>query len=573
MRHMGRKMKHLRDELIRTFLLYALIPLFVILAVSSALAVGYWNSNVVERNQRCLETAARSVETLLNGSQARVLALAEECQSERLRYDGEYKVELFKKLYETKNSLATASDFYVLDDERRMLLSSRKMDEKYFFAAQSVSWGLVKRLQQQPQRAAYEFIAPIDNFSQNMDVIVGKAVVEKGRITGYVLLVISGNRILSDIANPYVDIIVKDRFDYAPICTNTIFCDELHKLKELYRSANGYVNLETAQFYVAQQPILDGELTLYSFTALSGLIDKVKFGVLVLVTALCCLCAMVVFGVKKQAAAKTKMLDRLTDGFAAVKNGHFDHRVSIDTDNELKLIGDSYNHMLDSLQKLMKNNEERARETVISEIKQLESQFNPHFLFNTLENIRYMIKLNPDAAGRMILALSRLLRYSIDNTAGDVTLKEDLQYLNSYLDIQKLRFGSKLNYAIEADRALYDCVVPKLFLQPIVENAVKYGFQAQENLLIDITLRLADGKMYVRVCDNGCGVSEAELAALNKNLYGTHNDTNHSGLYNVNRRIKLMYGDSYGLELAQHEPSGIVVHMVLPYRTNGVEVC
>lgn len=567
---MGKKVKHLRDELIKTFLLYALIPTFLVMALSGALAVWYWNSNVVERNHRCLDIAAHSVESLLTASQVKVLSVADEFNVDRLRIDSEYKVELYQKLYEVKNSIATASEFYVFDNNRQMMLGSHKLDSEHFFATQSVSWGLLKRLQMTPDMPAYEFTSPIDNFSQTMDIIVGKAIVNEGKIDGYIIFLISGSTILSDIANPYVDIVVKNDFDYTPICTNNIFCDDMYKMKDIYRSANGYTNLATMQFYAAQRTIMNGKLTIYSFTSLSGMIDKLTFVGFVLVMILGVICLLVVMGIRQQAAAKTRMIDRLVEGFTAVEDGNLTHRIVIDTDNELKLIGDSYNHMLDSLQQLIKNNEEKARETVISEIKQLESQFNPHFLFNTLENIRYMIKLNPDSAARMILALSQLLRYSINNSSGYVTLKEDLRYLNSYLDIQKLRFGIKLNYAIEVDDKLYDCVVPKLFLQPVVENAVKYGFKNQESLFIDISLQYIGNQMIIKVYDNGCGIGDMELYRLNNSLKEERNLTNHSGLYNVNRRIKLICGDAYGLELVKNESAGITVYMVLPYQVNEV---
>jgi two-component system sensor histidine kinase YesM len=226
--------------------------------------------------------------------------------------------------------------------------------------------------------------------------------------------------------------------------------------------------------------------------------------------------------------------------------------------------------MLDSLHGLMKENEEKARETVILELKQLESQFNPHFIFNALENARYMIKIRPDAAERMIVALSNLLRYSIDNTTGNVNLKDDMMYLQRYLDIQKLRYGMKLNYDISIEPELYSSIVPKLFLQPIVENAIKYGFKGVESLFIDIQIKKNDGNIIIRVCDNGTGLTAEETARLNALLESRQNETNHSGLYNVNRRIKLLYGNSYGIMITKNEKSGIAVYLVLPILSGGV---
>jgi two-component system sensor histidine kinase YesM len=567
---MEKKVKHLRDELMKTFLLYALIPIAVIMAVGGGLAALYWDNIVVERNHLCLAEASQSVENLLTESLQKASAMAEACQMERLKEDGDYKVELYGKLYEIKKLFSDECDFYVFDEAKDVVMGSRKFNSNHFFAVQNVSWGLIKRLAEEPDRAAYEFISPIENFSQTMDIVVGKAIVENEKVRGYIIYIISGNKLLGEIANPYADIIIKDSFDYAPICTNGAFVDDMHKLKAEYRDISGYASMARTKYYAAQQTIMEGNLTVYSFTSLDSMVSQLIYTGAALFFALVFLSLLILFSVKREAFDKTKMMDRLVEGFTAVRRGDLTHKVDITSDNEFKLIGDSYNMMLDSLHGLMKENEEKARETVILELKQLESQFNPHFIFNALENARYMIKIRPDAAERMIVALSNLLRYSIDNTTGNVNLKDDMMYLQRYLDIQKLRYGMKLNYDISIEPELYSSIVPKLFLQPIVENAIKYGFKGVESLFIDIQIKKNDGNIIIRVCDNGTGLTAEETARLNALLESRQNETNHSGLYNVNRRIKLLYGNSYGIMITKNEKSGIAVYLVLPILSGGV---
>lgn len=174
----------------------------------------------------------------------------------------------------------------------------------------------------------------------------------------------------------------------------------------------------------------------------------------------------------------------MVEAFQEVQAGNLDVTLHIKSYEEFEIIGESYNLMLSSIKDLIASNEEKIRQTSIAEIKQLESQFNPHFLFNTLEHIRYMTKLEPEAVNKMIVSLSSILRYSINNTILDVTIAEDLEYTKSYLLIQKYRFHERFNYTVYMERGTEDCIIPKLIFQPIIENAIKYGFGDKEKLMV-----------------------------------------------------------------------------------------
>ena len=120
-------------------------------------------------------------------------------------------------------------------------------------------------------------------------------------------------------------------------------------------------------------------------------------------------------------------------------------------DNEFKMIADAYNETITSLKEQMENNRKMTELLALAQTKQLESQFNPHFLYNTLENIRYMCRLEPETAERMVFSLSKRLRYSLDGSREQVTLKEDLGHLNNYLSILEKRFGSRFEYKINVE--------------------------------------------------------------------------------------------------------------------------
>lgn len=566
---MDRKVNHLRDEIRRTFTIYALVPIFIISLISCGLGVMYWNMSVVERSQNRLDEVSNGLEMLLADCMGDVNYLATACNIERLRFDADYKVRVYERLYDCTNKMEAYSDFYVLDENQNMVLSSKSQEPEFSLISQNMTWGIVKQIQDKPNYPVYTFISNVKNFSQPMDIAVGKAILQNGMIKGYMIFILSGTEILSGIANPYVHIVVKDKYDYTPICTDNIFRNQWNKMNEKYKNLDGYTSFADAKYYVVKRPILHDELTVYAFTSIGQMVAQFTYAVFILVGVLLVLTITVIISVKRQAAEKTKMIDQLVEAFEAVQAGNLNKKVNINTNNEFEIIGASYNMMLSSLKNLMQTNKEKARETVISEIKQLESQFNPHFLFNTLENIKFMIKLDPNAAAKMIIALSSLLRYSINNTVNRVTLKADMQYLQNYLEIQKYRFGNRLNYILSVPEEVNECIVPKLIIQPIVENAIKYGMKDCQHLVIEMEVTAQSDHLVIMISNNGSAIEEETLTEIRQMLSSTKNYSQHSGLYNINRRIRLMYGEGYGITLTSQENVGTTVCIVIPYEKAG----
>lgn len=228
------------------------------------------------------------------------------------------------------------------------------------------------------------------------------------------------------------------------------------------------------------------------------------------------------------------------------RDGDLEGVIRIQSDNEFKIIADAYNETIQSLRIQMENNKKMAELVSMAQNKQLESQFNPHFLYNTLENIRYMCKLEPATAERMVFSLSNLLRYSLDGSKAEVTLKEDLEHLESYLTILKRRFGERFRCRIDVEPEAMDLRIPKLVLQPMIENAVKYGFGKQLNLTVELKAYIHEGKLIMICRDDGVGIPQGTLSELTALLEQKENPRRHSGLYNIHRRIDILYGRPTG---------------------------
>lgn len=336
--------------------------------------------------------------------------------------------------------------------------------------------------------------------------------------------------------------------------------NELHDLK-----MGKSILLENGSFVNAKELTLqNGEIRALSITNMTDLVQiTVVFAVALLIIVLLSL-LFTVYQSKRLAEQITKNLNVIVEAFQEVEHGNLNHELSIYTNEEFAIISRAYGDLTESIQELLHSNTKKQEEMRIAQIKQLESQFHPHFLFNTLENIRYLVALDPQAATKMIIDLSAILRASIVDAFSEVPMKENVDYLDRYMNIMKMRFGDRLTYTLKMDPALADCMVPKLIFQPIVENSIKYGFEPNDSLHIDIDIFSRDGTIYCQIRDDGEGLSETQLEQIRTNLLEPHNEQRHSGLYNVHRRLYLMFGAGFGLDIESKEGKGLCVTLRMP---------
>ena len=242
---------------------------------------------------------------------------------------------------------------------------------------------------------------------------------------------------------------------------------------------------------------------------------------------------------------------------------------------EVQNLSDSFGHMVGRIQRLM--NTVREEEIVLrkTELKALQAQINPHFLYNTLECIRGQALMDGNASvAYMLEALGNFFRYSISRRENVVTLADEINNIRSYMLIQNYRFLNRYRFELEYledEEPLLGCYVPKLTLQPIVENALIHGFQNQKSGCVTLTVDASDSMLMLTVSDDGEGMDAAVLEELNRKIQSrqtllrkpaTHG--NGIALQNVNRRIMMLYGRSYGLHVYSTPGRGTDVEIILP---------
>ncbi len=193
-----------------------------------------------------------------------------------------------------------------------------------------------------------------------------------------------------------------------------------------------------------------------------------------------------------------------------------------------------------------------------AQLDALRMQLHPHFLFNTLNSISVLMAEDTKAARRMLTRLSDLLRASLENKGThEVTLKEELEFLESYLEIEQTRFQDRLTVRLEVEPKALDACVPNLILQPLVENAIRHGIAPRAAPgLIEIRARRENGMVQLEVCDNGAGLGTSSPESLMKGI----------GLSNTRARLEQLYGASHRFELHNREGGGLTVTIAIPFR-------
>ena len=181
-----------------------------------------------------------------------------------------------------------------------------------------------------------------------------------------------------------------------------------------------------------------------------------------------------------------------------------------------------------------------------SELKALQSQINPHFLFNVLNTMTSLIRTNPEKAREVTIDLSNYLRYNLDNNLKSVELIKELNQIDTYIKIEKARFGNKLNIIYDVDESLYNFQIPSLIIQPLVENSIKHGIlKKRDNGFVKIIVKRIDKDIEVAIEDDGVGIEQAVIDNLDKKI------EENIGLKNVHQRLKLLYGE--GLNITKLE--------------------
>ncbi|WP_340373709.1 sensor histidine kinase [Peribacillus sp. FSL E2-0218] len=262
----------------------------------------------------------------------------------------------------------------------------------------------------------------------------------------------------------------------------------------------------------------------------------------------------------------TKPLTKLKTLMGNVEERRFDLRFHSKYDDEIGQLGNSYNKMIQEVEELIDLVYKEQKSKREAELKILQAQIKPHFLYNTLDTIQWMAsEYKADKIIEMVNALTTLFRIGLNKGNEFITVEEEVEHIVSYLTIQMTRYESKIGYQLDVDETVKNNQVLKLILQPLVENAIYHGIRNKRGKgKISISICKRNDQLLFAVRDTGVGIEAEPLKKLNHALKNMSGDHKGYGLFNVNERILLSYGSQYGLQVFSEYGTGTTVIAILP---------
>lgn len=264
----------------------------------------------------------------------------------------------------------------------------------------------------------------------------------------------------------------------------------------------------------------------------------------------------------------TKPLTHLSEAIKKFSAGDFEQQVEVSTHDEVGEVAECFNKMVKDIKELIDQNYVMTLQEKESELAALQAQINPHFLYNTLDSLYWqVVEIGNDEIAENILALSQLFRLVLSQGQKEVTVEQEMELISRYLQIQKMRFTKRLNYEIEVEESVKKVKIPKLILQPFVENAIVHGF---ENITVPcylkVTVREEKEFLYCSIQDTGIGMNQNQIAEIyeeepvqySKQRIGKY------AIKNIRERLELKYQQDFKLEITSEVGKGTMVVLRIP---------
>lgn len=550
-----KKQTRFRDDLRRLLLIYALLPLFCALLVVFAVMGGLFISNIIHRTDEDRIQAAGAFSSELETIEDVLLNMQDLLKPEVYEQSVSERAEINGRLYRRINGMASRPQALIYDESKQAIFTSGGDAS----LTDTVRWQFLHNI---PDRRG-ETASQVLRGGEPCLLMGARLFDEAGEPSGYLCMAMTENGFRKTVAGNADDVLITDRFDTVFVGGAHVFTGRFNKLEADVRQANGVKDTPWGLYYISSE--VCGTYRVYAALPCGDVLRTARFLLLMVLVFFATMIAAIQISTKRVAQEKTRVIDEIATACDLVSHGNLNTELTISSHDEFQVIAQAYNTMLENVRKSMEKSVKLGRDTAVAQIRQMESQFNPHFLFNTLENIRFMVRLDPNAADAAMVQLAQLMRYSIKQEGMTVSLKEDLRYIESYMSILKMRFGSRLSYETRIPDELMRRRIPKLIVQPILENAVKYGMEKKRELKIEIEARCVGERLEISVRDNGPGIEPGLMETLTRYMENPDMERKTSfGLMNVHDRLRLMYGERYGIRIQTQQGRTTEVVLSLP---------
>lgn len=556
---MSKKVRNFKEQTRVLFLKYTLIPIIFLFIVFGIGLFSFSAWKVSHDAEKVGETTVADISKVLRNYETGFDELAKnQAVINYLKYK-QHSNKVFAAFYAFNSQQQVQSVFQLVDPQGQGLSSAMLEDS----TSLDISSYRLKRWSRSDQLIIE---AETKNLAHNKKTVLllSQAVKDQGEIIGYLVVRLKDEDFQRMFFGNKADVlVVTDKYDRV-IVSNSNSVEGLMGKFTYEREHGQRVQLGKKAYYMNEQVAMAYPLRVYSLIASPNYQELFIFYVLFTTISSGVLFILLHYLSRRMSVQHSMALNTMMNALDHLKSGELNNYVEIPTGDEFEKLAHRYNEMLKSLDLLLLRNQELTYILQRDEIRFLQSQFNPHFLFNMLETIRYTMRVDEEKAQRIILTLSRILRYSINQGEQHATLKKDMDYIADYLKLHAYRYNDRLHYKVNLPDDLHDIEIPKLLLQPLVENAIKYGYEKQLQLMITITVEQVGEELHLLVVDNGHGIAPEKLREITETLHEPLNNGDRIGVYNTHRKIVLLHGENYGLTIQSQLGEGTSVRLVLP---------
>lgn len=404
--------------------------------------------------------------------------------------------------------------------------------------------------------------------NQKPVVTMGKRVINivSGSTIGYLFVNIDINHIEASVTNEISYYLL---FDGTGTCVTGIqddkLVDNLQVREELYsENSTKSVTYKGDEYLIARNKLEDYGWTIIGVTNLNEFNVSHEELVSILFMVGIVVASLIIFATAITSSLISKPLVKLKDGAETIANGNLDVQFSFTTYDEIGRLGNIFNYMTQKIKELLRKVDDEARKKREYELALVQEQVKPHFLYNTLDIIIMLIEMKKSReASRVTKKLADYYKNSLSGSEEIVSIEREIQIARDYLDLQMMRYGDSFTYDIETDEDTLKASIPKMTLQPIIENAIYHGLKYKEDWgNIHIRVRRITADVEIVVEDNGIGMTEDKLLQM-RSLNDQPNG--HFGVYSVNHRLKLYYGEPYGMDVNSTYGKGTRVRILIPF--------
>nr|WP_326185698.1 histidine kinase [uncultured Oscillibacter sp.] len=553
-----------RRKLLAAFLAVGVVPLLTCVALLLNVFRISLTRSAEETAQTQLAAMTEDMERLMGSCETAMDALRRNGDIARAlagRASGE-RQETYNTLYQAVTPLLRDADFSLYDAKGQLLYTTAPAPGEYTL---STNWGLLAAARESAG-VVYRNVPSGDASGSRLRAA---AAVQLGDGTaGYVTMRMTDShfgRLFDGKYNADSAVIVLDAYWDEVYLSPAIQDRALGPALRTRLLAGESLSQGDEMYHVAREETTGFCLLLRQPKPVADWIMRLLYLVTTLSIVLCLgLCLAVAMGFSRQLFQPVRSLN---SAMAAVEGGDLNVRVDVAGTDELSQLAGRFNRMTERLKQNLAESIRQQQELGDAQIRMMQAQLNPHFLYNTLDTLKWMGKIHrvPEVA-TISADLADILRQSI-SADEFVCLEDELRLLDRYVEIQKIRFAGKFDYRTEVDDTLLDARMPKLMLQPLVENAIIHGFEDGVPGEIVVTAARAGAEMVLTVRDTGRGMSEESRRQFRER---GPSSGGHLGLYNVDAILRLHYGDGHGLTFPPPPGGrGTCIRMVLPITRQG----